>query len=928
LTNFILKVNPLGIFIYSFMKRNLLIFAAVILICFPVFSANYLVTTTADAGAGSLRAAMTSANSGAGINNITFDIPVSDPGYNSGTGIWTINLLSALPYIANLSGGSVYIDASTQGLKSNYDSPKVYLNGQGTIQYGFIMGTSGNTIKGFIIGNFSVAGVGIDGTYGASNNSVINCRVGVDHTGNAAVPNNYGIGVQNGATNTKVTDCIISGNNSAGIALNNCSTVTITGCRIGTNASATDSLPNLQGIAINNSYGNTIGGNVEYSTRNIISGNTDGGVVINGTGSHDNILYGNFIGTDINGTSRIENGNGVVVMNSANNTIGGHTAFERNIISGNFEAGVILNGSGADHNLVKGNYIGTDSSGTQILYNHAGIIIKSNSKSNIIGGSSCSNEKNIISGNSEIGIYIEASDSNIMLGNYIGPDVTGVNMLKLGDTLFQANGVEFNTVSKANILGGHNSTERNIISGNRVYGVVYYGQAHNNTTINNFIGVDVSGVKKMPNATGICVDGGSNHSKIYNNVISGNISYGIFIVTTGTYYNEVKGNLMGTDVNGMDTVANDIAILLGGGAKYNIIGGYGPNDKNIISGNRYEGIEIADIGTDHNQIIGNFIGTNLLCNAALPNLIGVGVSTNPHNNIFDSNVVSGNKRFGFILYEHSDSNILINNRIGVADDGVTALRNNISGVVIMQSSKGNIVGMEGKGNIIANADSSGVVVGDNDSKYNTISCNSIYNNSLPGIVLLTNFANDGIFTPVITTAGYYAPTQKTTVIGQISSTISQYIRIEVFKAERNTGGYYEGKKYIGFTYTNLSGDFCFITDSLVIGDSIVATATDEKGNSSMFSSAYRVEQGNGISETNEDKFIIYPNPARNTIKIFGSEIIKLEMINVKGEIVISQGTSIHASAVKTLDISSLAAGVYFLRIQTNESMLTKKVVVE
>jgi parallel beta-helix repeat protein len=910
------------------MKKILCLIVATCLLNLYAFSANYIVTNTADAGAGSLRQAMASANSGAGVNNITFDIPISDPGYNSSTGIWTITLLSSLPYIANLSGGSVVIDASTQGLKSSPYVPNVFINGQGSLQYGFIIGTSNNIIKGFIIGNFTMAGVGIDGTYAASGNSVINCYVGVDYTGNVAVPNVYGIGVQNGATNTKISGCLVSGNSSAGIALNNCSLTTIEGCRIGTNAAATDSLPNMQGVAINNSYGNIIGGNVSYSSRNIISGNSDGGVIINGTGSHDNILYGNFIGTDITGTSRIENGNGVVIINSANNTVGGHTAYERNILSGNFEAGVILNGSGADHNLIKGNYIGTDSTGTQILYNHAGIIIKSNSNSNIIGGSACSNEMNIISGNSEIGIYIEASDSNIMLGNYIGPDVSGVNMLKLGDTLFQANGVEFNTIAKHNLLGGHNNTERNVISGNRVYGVVYYGQAHENSTIGNLIGVDATGMVKMPNATGICVDGGSNYSKIYNNVISGNISYGIFIVTTGTYYNEVKGNLMGTDINGMDSIANDIAILLGGGARYNIIGGYGANDRNIISGNRYEGIEIADIGTDHNQIIGNYIGPNVLCSAAIPNLIGIGVATNPHNNIFDSNVVSGNKRFGFLFYEHADSNLLINNRIGVADDGITEMSNAISGVVMMQSCKSNIIGQEGKGNIIANADSSGVIVGDDNSKFNTISSNSMYNNSLPGIVLLTGGANDGMDTPTITAVGYYPPTQRTTILGQITSPASQYIRIEFFKAERNSGGFYEGKKYIGFTFTNLSGQFGQIVDSLVVGDSIVATATDQNGNTSQFSVAYRVEQGSGISENNSAGYLIYPNPTKSILNIEGYIIEKLELISVKGEIVAALNEKLQNGQKLTIDITALNRGVYFLKLSTPAGIKVEKIVVD
>jgi parallel beta-helix repeat protein len=385
---------------------------------------------------------------------------------------------------------------------------------------------------------------------------------------------------------------------------------------------------------------------------------------------------------------------------------------------------------------------------------------------------------------------------------------------------------------------------------------------------------------------------------------------------------------MGTDINGMDTIANDIAILLGGGARYNIIGGYGPNDRNIISGNRYEGIEIADIGTDHNQIIGNYIGTNVLCSAAIPNVIGIGVATNPHNNIFDSNVVSGNKRFGFLFYEHADSNLLINNRIGVADDGVTEMRNSISGVVIMQSCKNNIIGQEGKGNIIANADSSGVIVGDDNSKYNTISSNSMYNNSLPGIVLLAGGANDGMSAPTITAVGYYPPTQRTTILGQISNPSSQYIRIEFFKAERNLGGFYEGKKYIGFTFTNLSGQFGQIVDSLAIGDSIVATATDQNGNTSQFSVAYRVEQGTGITENNDTRFLIYPNPTKSILNIEGHDIDKLELISVKGEIVTASNAKLQNGQKFIMDVTSLNKGVYILKLYTPTGIKVKKIVVE
>ena len=53
--------------------------------------ATFTVTTTADAGAGSLRAAITAANASAGADSIEFDIP--------GAGVRTINLASALPAI-------------------------------------------------------------------------------------------------------------------------------------------------------------------------------------------------------------------------------------------------------------------------------------------------------------------------------------------------------------------------------------------------------------------------------------------------------------------------------------------------------------------------------------------------------------------------------------------------------------------------------------------------------------------------------------------------------------------------------------------------------------------------------------------------------------------------------------------------------------
>jgi parallel beta-helix repeat protein len=274
-----------------------------------------------------------------------------------------------------------------------------------------------------------------------------------------------------------------------------------------------------------------------------------------------------------------------------------------------------------------------------------------------------------------------------------------------------------------------------VISGNRIYGHDIYGNSSYNSTIGNYIGVDATGTVAMPNATGICVDGGSNHNPFINNVISGNIAYGMFIVTTGSNYNELKGNLIGTNAAGTDTIPNQCGLLLGGGTKYNIIGGSNASDRNLISGNRFDGILVADTGTMHNDIRGNYIGTDLTGNNALPNEVGIGFATRPSENNIENNVISGNGHFGIILYEESNKNTIYSNKIGVRADASGALGNHGAGIVISKNSNYNLIGDAGKGNQIAFIDTVGVVITDTNCLYNRISSNTIYSNNIMDIDL-------------------------------------------------------------------------------------------------------------------------------------------------------------------------------------------------
>jgi CSLREA domain-containing protein len=81
----------------------------------------------------------------------------------------------------------------------------------------------------------------------------------------------------------------------------------------------------------------------------------------------NNIIEGNFIGTNVAGTAALGNSQrGVRIVSGPNNTVGGTTAAARNVISGNKEVGVDTSSAG---NQVQGNYIGTDVTGMTDLGN-------------------------------------------------------------------------------------------------------------------------------------------------------------------------------------------------------------------------------------------------------------------------------------------------------------------------------------------------------------------------------------------------------------------------------------------------------------------------------------------------------------------------------------------------------------------------------
>ena len=450
--------------------------------------------------------------------------------------------------------------------------------------------------------------------------------------------------------------------------------------------------PNDIGIVLSDGASNNI------LDGNTISGNRSMGVCFASRGTAGNILRACRIGCDADGLRPVPNGMGVVLARASDTTIGGAGRGDGNVISGNSDIGILMVGKWTSGNRVLGNLIGVDATGSRLLHNDKGIVIKSLAHGNFIGGSE-PGARNIISGNLQIGIYIEASDENVIAGNYIGTDATGTRAVVEG-SLQQGNGVEFNTLAKNNVLGGMRPGQRNVISGHKVYGVVYYGHCERNRTLGNYIGTDAAGRSALPNATGICVDCASHHNDIAGNLISGNLNYGLFFVTRGTEHNTLRGNLIGTDAGGTTAIPNDIGLVISTGASENVVGGGRAEDRNVISGNRQSGIMITNRFTRANRVEGNYIGVDASGTRALGNKHGVILATFPEANVVTGNVISGNRTAGLIVSEHARDNLIIRNWIGTDVSGSRNLANAQAGVFVGNRAGPNTFALPGQENVI------------------------------------------------------------------------------------------------------------------------------------------------------------------------------------------------------------------------------------
>ncbi len=191
--------------------------------------------------------------------------------------------------------------------------------------------------------------------------------------------------------------------------------------------------------------------------RTAISANSVEGVLIGGgfgpvTGT---LVEGNYIGTDASGSNALGNSVGVVIANGSTSTIiGGITSGARNIISGNMNQGVEITDAGTALNVVEGDYISTDITGSHALSNVVGVWIQS-CTNNTVGGTVTA-ARDVISANTADGVQIDYSGTtgNVVERDYTGSDATGAFPLGNGRAgVYSGRGSQ--TTSSVGRLPGH-----------------------------------------------------------------------------------------------------------------------------------------------------------------------------------------------------------------------------------------------------------------------------------------------------------------------------------------------------------------------------------------------------------------------------------------------------------------------------------------
>jgi hypothetical protein len=516
--------------------------------------------------------------------------------------------------------------------------------------------------------------------------------------------------------------------------------------------------------------------------------------------SSNNTVAGNYIGTTAGSLANCATGVscstdiGVSIEDGSNNTVGGTTAADRNVLSNNGSYGVqvtTITGS-ASGNVITGNYVGTKVNGSTALPNGWGVVVVNNGGSDPTGttiGGTAAGTGNVISGNSNNGIDL-ALGSTTVAGNIVGLNAAGTSAVPNNGTA----GVYVQETASV-VIGGVSAASRNIVSGNGQEGIESGGTTGTVTIRNNYIGTDITGTLRrgnqysgvyLPSTSGTVIDSnlisgnsvccggnqvqlnGGTGDQVTNNLIGfaadgstlitgadtglsvsntvdttvtgntigGNTSYGIYASSTDSL--TINNNKVGTDTGGTLARGNGNGIEVDSSSQA-VIGA--PGAGNLVSANTGYGVALNS--TVDSSIKANLVGTdvsgaNMLSNGATTiwldgsSRIDVGGTSAGEGNVVGG-VTPACCEAGIYLTS-ADDNRILGNKVGV-NAALGALPNAWAGIYLDGGSDANQIGdgTSAGANLVANSGDAGVVVAGGRS--NRIRANSISANGLLGIDL-------------------------------------------------------------------------------------------------------------------------------------------------------------------------------------------------
>jgi hypothetical protein len=504
-------------------------------------------------------------------------------------------------------------------------------------------------------------------------------------------------------------------------------------------------------------------------------------------------------------------------------------------------------------------------------------------------------------------------------------------------------------MGKFNQIGGNRETEGNLFLGMEQNAILLAGDS--NLVIGNKIGIggDGDAIYLSPNGDtsynkyGIFVTGSNNiiggNASVDGNTISRNL-IGISMIGTedpsgaACNANAIQGNKIGTDYEGNAGKSNGYGIetLYGGD---HLIGGLTEDKRNIISGNREAGILIGT-GTHDADIAGNTIGLNV-SRVGLGNKHGIilaqgSTSCNVSNNLIDANaeygieIAGGHAGLNFPSTDHRiNGNEIMFNGLGiiVAEQAT----GNVIGSSLTFNAAPNQIQLNAQGGVLITSSTPTP----NEARTNTLRKNAFLDNGGTEGITVRN-SQDGILAPTIMSYYEVINTAQAIVTGTHHRPGSL---IDLYTGERQTTTHYEGKRWLGAGFVQNDQTFS-ISIAPCNCHHLVATATDQAGNTSEFSSGEFP-----VTDVREEhlglpaKFFLgdaYPNPFNPSTTIeFG--IVKPGFVSLKTYDVLGQEVATLVNEQlqpgtyqRAWNASNMPSGVYYYRLVAGSFVDTKKMI--